>query len=55
MTSIPFAPKLGIFSLRGALIAISDEGRSRDTRPNRERIAIGNPQHAIGLSRREFA
>lgn len=26
MTSIPFAPKLGIFSLRGALIAISDEG-----------------------------
>lgn len=31
MTSIPFAPKLGIFSLRGALIAISDEGRSLDT------------------------
>jgi len=53
MTSISFAPKLGILSLRGALIAISDEGRSRQIaacanlryRPSRDfllRLLIAN-------------
>lgn len=43
MTSIPLAPKLGIFSLRGALMAISDEGRSRDTCPNRTERIVAIP------------
>ncbi len=53
MTAIPFAQKHLLVAR--AQISISDERRSRDTCPNRERIVIGNPQHAIGLCRREFA